>query len=241
MIGIGINENVYLSKASVNRDKGTSLIVVFKQVALEKERSLFEQMNSSKQEKMDQDASIRLWNFKVPKDSKTYTWTDETKYEAVVANVMELKNQCNHILEQYTTSDNIHWNILAGTGIEKDTEVAEVKQRFLDQDILNVIFDNITEQFIEQITPYLDDKNRLMRLLLVRQGKDKPYPALRSKFLEDSPFLEPMTVLPANSRLKFTKYEEKEGLTDKAPTETDSPAGSAPEAVGADEGGFGSR
>jgi len=73
-----------------------------------------------------------------------------------------------------------------------------------------------------------------MRLLLVRQSKDKHFATLRGTYLDDQPFLEPMAIPKDASKLKFSPWEIENGYDSSAPApKAAKPEGGVPGATAA--------
>lgn len=212
-IGVGINENVVLSKASFN-DKG-KLTLGFRYVRTgeeeEKEEDPFASMNAAE---VIEDAPanlITIWGPKVPdavNRTDNSTRTDKERAELANDDIKKIKNQLQQILEQYMPVDSIKWDIFAATGMTKETYFSDL----LSQNVLDQIYKNLGEQFIEMISPYLDKDELAVRFKLRRQSKDKHYATIPDRYLKESPFIEPMAVPKEKSRVKWSEYEKKNGL-----------------------------
>lgn len=220
-IQVGIHENVILEKVVVN-DKGRLVIFLKqkeeegKEPEAEAEEDPFAQMNASEVIEKEGGAGIIFWPFKSPevKDSKTGAErSSEERGKLVNGDVLQLKNQLNQILEQYTVKDNIKWSIFDGTGMAKETYYEDLSS----QTTLDVIYRNICEQFIGMVTPFLNDPKFAVRFKLVRQSKDKHYVRVPGMFIKDNPFIESMDVPKDKTRVKWTDYELKQGLNDGTP------------------------
>lgn len=207
----GIHKNVILQKAIVT-DKGRLVLVLR---SLEEEQSKtdddpFAAGNAAEVIEDDNGSGITLWPFKTPdalnKDKSQRT--DRERGEIANRDVITLKNQLTQILEQYLTKDTITWDIYAGTGMTKEGYWEEI----ISQDVLDIIYRNICEQFIGMITPFLDKNEYPVRFKITRQSKEKHFPRIPGMFIKDNPFIELMTVPEEQTRVKFTSYEKKEGL-----------------------------
>jgi len=75
----------------------------------------------------------------------------------------------------------------------------------------------MSQFFINAMQPYVNKDELLFRCLLVRTSKDKHFATFRSSYIEDNPFWESMDVPKEASKVKYTAYEEKEGLNDGTP------------------------
>ena len=56
-------------------------------------------------------------------------------------------------------------------------------------------------------------------MLFTRRSAAKHFPALRTKWLDNQPFVESMTISAEQSKLKFSKYEIEKGKNNPDPIE----------------------
>lgn len=261
MIGVGVNEPVFLEKAEKN-DKGT-LSVTFREATGEEKKklSLMEQMNEGSDTSGNNDLSAT--NFLLFPPSTEYN--DNGTKKAVegakrVENLINFKNQLVHILKRYTTTKNIKFNVLKGIVLKTEDELLT---KVMDEKTYLLIYTNIVDQFLEQCASLkVFDPLKHSRLLLVRQSAEKHFGRLRDKFLESQPFLEDVMITKDKSQLyikagtagattlfepdadgyvpKFTDYEIKNGKDNpiRSATEADR-ADATPEDAAAVEGLFG--
>lgn len=220
-LGVGINENVILASASVNKDK--RLQITWKRKD-ENAMSAFDRLNDSAMSG-DDDLTINTFGFKVPDDEEL---SRKKKVEVIQSDIQGTQRTLKHILSAYMPLDQIKFNAMAETGITANTSAEEWTARLLTQTVLDKIATNIFGQFCTMIAPFVDNENLTMRLKLRRQSKKKHYPAYASgKFVENEPFIEPASVPKAQSKVKFSDYEIKEGL-DKGHTESENNADAIP-------------
>jgi hypothetical protein len=217
-IGIGINEPVYLAKALINEKDTLELYWDYaEEDAVGKD--LFADLTG---DEIQDDGSSRLmiWALKVPDKADM---TADKKLDRISGDIETTKNQLIHIMESYMTKDQIKGtfkDIFDSTPI---TDANTYPKFILDQTVLDVVTKNIFSAFISKMADFIGKPELKKRLLLVRQAKDKAFPVLRKYYLKDNPFLEdadiPRTDDPKTnqSKLKFTKYELKEGLDDDTP------------------------
>ena len=197
MIKVGINENLVVSKVEKN-DKGTLVLTVKEATQIDPLAAL-NSAGSTNFTQGEKDFII------YPPKTENFDGDTDT-YQNILKKIAEIKDPLDLILRQYTTTANIKWDIFAGTAVNGQTITTEL----LKQSTLDKIYNNIAEQFIKMMTPFVGEEGKKMRWLFTRQSKTKHYPSLRRKFLETYPFIEPMDV-PA-SKLKFSDYEVKNGL-----------------------------
>jgi hypothetical protein len=194
---VGIHDNIVITKTTKN-DKG-SLVIGVKQVGDVDPMTALNASGSITLDQKEQDFLIfppRL------EDNQGQTDTKEN----LLKKIAEVKDPLDRILQQYTTTSNIKWDILAGTGLTNENFETRIKT----QAVIDKIYANIVEQFIKQMTPYVGETGKKMRMLFIRQSKAKHFPKLRTRFLDSYPFIEPMTV--PTSKLKYSKYELDNGL-----------------------------
>lgn len=218
-IGIGINENVYIKGASL--DPQTNYLTIVWDYTTTEAKSLFDQM---KADDVSHDTAIYLKLFPVKVSSKA-EHTIEKKRSLAQADLNRTKDVLRHIMKQYMTSDACVLDLFTGTGI---TTPEEYEEKLTQDAVLLVMHQNMAKQFIQYMQPYLGNKELPMRLLLVRTNKDKHYAKMRDSYVEEAPFLEPMSIVydpkdatKNQSKLKFTPYEIREGLTNADPVSKD--------------------
>lgn len=229
-IQVGIHTDVIIQKADFN-DKGRFVVFLRKlgEQQEKQEDDPFAQMNAAEVVEKESGGGIIFWPFKAPdeKDNKGNVRTTQERGELANNDVSRLKNQLQLILEQYMTKDKIHWSIFDGAAMSKETYWDDI----VSQANLDVIYRNICEQFMGMIQPYLDKDEYPMRWKLARQSKEKHYARVPDMYIKDNPFIEPMEVPEANTRVKWTKYELDNGLNDGTPVSraTADPVEDAPE------------
>lgn len=239
-ITVGIHENIVLQKADFN-DKGRFVLVLRSTEEKQDgagEDDPFAQGNAAEVIEKDSGGAIIFWPFKSPeaKDIKGNERSEKERGEIANNDVMTLKNQLQQILEQYIPKDQIKWSIFDGAVMAKETYWTDI----ISQNNLDIIYKNIGEQFSAQIAPFLDNNEYPVRFKLVRQSKDKHYAKVPGLYIKDNPFIEPMTVPKDDSRVKWTKYEESNGLNDGTPVSR-ATADEPDDAPEAEQSAFGQR
>lgn len=189
---VGINKNLRIVKAAKNV-QGT-LVVSFKSATVPNALDAL----SGKVDRNERAHDMFVYGPKVE-----FSKGNEDMVEQLTSfrEVLEL------MLEQYTTKDKIQWNPTFGTGI---TSSEELTKQAGNQDIVDKINNNLVDQFIAQATPFIGENSLALNWIFTRQSANKPYPALRKRFVKSNPFVERMDV--PSSRLKFTNYEIGKGL-----------------------------
>ncbi len=235
----GIHKNVVLQKVVINKDGRLALSLRDKEEAQQtEEEDPFAAGNAAEVIEKDNGNSIILWPFKTPDSlnkDKTQR-TDKERGEIANRDVLTLKNQLTQILQQFLVKDDIKWDIYNGTGMTKEGFWEEI----FNQQVLDVIYRNICEQFIGMVTPFLDKNEFALRFKLVRQSKDKHYARIPGMYISENPFVELMTIPDEQSRVKFTKYEKDQGL-DSAEVVSRNTADADEDIPEGDENTFGSR
>ncbi len=199
MIKVGIHENVRWNKATKN-DRGTLVAGIIKESG-DALAALDSTSDSSAASAEEND-----FLFFPPKATNKDNQPDTA--ENNMTKIKEFKDQLNHILQNYMTSDKIKWDTLKGTGVTSEN----METRLTKQETLDIMYNNVVDQFIVMISPFLTNPNLKYRILLTRSSKAKHYPALRKRYLGEQPFMEPMTVPKAASALKYTKWELDNGF-----------------------------
>ncbi len=207
MIGVGIHEDVIIDNVEhADKDGKKSIIISFRK---KKEKSLFESMSSDEIDNGEEKTSVRIFPFKVP-DKNDLTETQKT--DRVIADVTRTRNVLLHILQTFLPKAEISLNMYANTGIAAGITDVEFKKKMLSQATLDKIWNNTQTAFIRMMKPLCSRDDLPVRLKLVRQSVEKHYATFPTMYLDNQPFLEPMSVKAENSRVKFTDYELKNGL-----------------------------
>lgn len=217
MISVGIHDNLRVYKAAKN-DRG-SLIIGYKE---EKAGniSILDMLNSASDNSSGggKENDFLIYALEVA-DQQGNPFTAEK----ILQNITELKDMLTHILLNYMTSEKVQWNVMKDCGITPENITTQVTQ----QPVLTKIYANLVDQFIAMMTPHLTNTNKLFRCLFVRQSKNKHFAALRRRFLDAQPFMEPMSVPKEQSRLHYTKWEIANGFNSGEKTQADLPVGDA--------------
>lgn len=205
MLKVGIHENLVITKTTKN-DQGT-LVIGFKEAG---EVDLIAAMNSSDSVSFDKNEQDLLIY-----PPKLENMQGETKTaDVLMKDIADVRDPLNKILQQYKTKDSITWDIFAGTGL---TAGDDFNKKLTTQGVIDKVYSNIVDQFIAQMAPFVGESGKKMRVLFIRQSKAKHYPRLRTKFLDSNPFIEPMVVPKAQSKVKFTKWETENGYANPEP------------------------
>jgi len=209
-IGVGINENIYIS--AVELDSNNYLTITLKQKTdlVNPYDKLIADEVIEGSDKLD----IKLFAPQPPKNDDGKL-TEEKLLDRVSRDINKNKGILQHIMKGYMTKDQYTFGKAIFDGIDIDPNTYATK--ILDKDVLLKVHQNMSQFFINAMQAYLNKDELLFRCLLVRTSKDKHFSTFRSQYVEDNPFWESMDVPQEASKVKFTPYEEKEGLNDGTP------------------------
>lgn len=223
MIKVGINENVFLKSAAIDPEKGR-LTIVWSEIA----DKPFDPFESLQDDEVKEPASSLETNLFPPKlGDKAMEKSAEKRTDMARADLNSTKGILQHIMKQYMTIDQmpkLGAVMFNGLPIDKDNFDKQIQK----PEILEGAFRNMANQFIAAMKPFMGDQNLKMRLLLVRQSKEKHFATFRNKYLDENPFLESMDIPTGVSKVKFTKYETDFGLNDGTPIARDAADKPAP-------------
>jgi hypothetical protein len=204
MINVGIYENLVIHKVAKNDQR--TLVIGVKEAGKIDPLAALNMTGGTKLEGESKDFLIyppKVENFEGQLDT----------YENNLKKIGDIKDQLEHIVKQYITSNNIKWDVFAGTGVTNEN----IADKLVSAPVLTQVYENITDQFIKMIQPHVGENGKKMRMIFVRSSATKHYPALRKRFLETYPFIESMEIPKAQSKLKFSKYEIDKGFNSGEP------------------------
>jgi hypothetical protein len=213
MIGVGINENVFLEKVALNEKNVIEITFQEAGKVKEKPASMFASVAGDEIQEGQMGMSIRLFP---PLPPQKEDMTDEKKRDLIDADINKTKAIIRHLLLGYLTSADLV-GMWASSFDGLPIDESNYKEQFLKKEILEGIHRNMGRIFIEKITPFLNDQERKFRLLLVRQSREKHFATFRGRYIEDNPFFESMEIPADHSKVKFTPYELSEGLNSGVP------------------------
>ena len=214
MIQVGIHEDLVITK-TVKNDQGT-LVIGVKQVSDVDPLAALSGGGQTSFEQPEQDFLI------YPPKSEAYGGGLDTQ-KNLLNKISELKNQLDHIAAGYMPVGDRKFDPLVGTGIT----LANMESELNKQDVMNKVYNNVVDQFITMMAPHIGESGKKMRMLFIRQSATKHYPALRKRYLQSQPFMEPMEIPKAASKLAFSAYEKKNGLDSSTPVQASAPASGA--------------
>lgn len=199
-VSVGINENVIITKVAKN-DRGTLVIGLKKMETVDPIAALNSSTGSTSFEQRERELMIyppQVRDFNdVPKSGKR-----------IMDDFAEIIDPLAHIASQYVSKDKVKWDTFKGTTINGTNVYDEV----VKPEVVKQVYNNIVDQFITMMIPFVGEEGPKMRVLLVRQSKAKHFPRLRTRFLQGNPFIEPMTIPASASKVKFTQFEVSNGL-----------------------------
>lgn len=207
MIPVGIHENLVVSSTTRN-DQGT-LVIKIKHAS--NTANPLEMLSSSGS--LDFDEKEQEFLIFPPKN--TQYGGQLSTYQEILRKIGDLRSPLDHILEKYTTTDKIKWDPFKNTNITVDN----IESELLNQSTIDAIYNNICEQFIEQMKPFVGDDGKKLRMLFIRSSEAKHFPKLRTKYLESYPFAESMEIPASKSKLRFSNYEITKNLNSDAPAQ----------------------
>jgi hypothetical protein len=214
MISVGINDNVFITSVGIH-EKGF-LEIGFDQTTNKKPVTAFEMLNQDGIVDIAPTFNMFLFTSTTPKNEDGKL-TKEKLVERVTRDIKANKEILTHILMGYLPSNDANLNPHQFIAIDITPETFDTK--ILSDDVQKKIFENLTSAFITKIKPFIGKREHAFRFLLIRQGKDKHFASFRKNYINENPFWEPMEVTKEASKLKFTDYEIREGLTDATPVE----------------------
>lgn len=226
MIQVGINENVVLTEVKLN-DKNT-LSFTFNELenlSNEKPNNPFDMINADEVVEVSNGTTVNIFQ---PNVSEKADVTEEKKIKMVSDDINKVKGIMFHFLKGWLPATEVKDIIKPFAGIDIDAN--NYNQKILDKNVVAAIHKNMSQAFINAITPLLAEK-KPFRLLLVRQSTDKHFATFRGRYIEENQFWESMEVPKEASKLKFTPYEISMKLNDGTPVskdKTDKPTEQAP-------------
>ncbi len=206
MLKVGIHDNLVI-KSTIKNEQGVLAITVKKMTEVDP----LEALNSAGRISFEQEEQ----KFLIYPPRLTTRNDIPLSYKDVLNLLAEVVDPLDHIASVYTNKPT--WDLFKNTGVNKENVAAEL----LKEDVVNKIYGNIVDQFIKIMTPFVSDtvgnNSKPVRMLFVRKSPLSHFPRLRTKFLGNQPFIEPMDV-PA-SKLEFSKYEKERRLDDPNPVD----------------------
>lgn len=230
MVGIQINENVIITKA-VKASNKEAVEITFEEVE-EKKPNLFERQMQTQgpTDVTSNSAIVRIWRFKVPTYQRNgQDLTPSEKINIIDQDMTETENKMYHILQRYLPKDQVKLNKYQGLD---EINGENYEEAWLDDVQLKAMFENLADQFTEQLAPFVGDRDLKSRLKLVKAKKTDFTEFPGAKFLSKNPFFEPMDIPKKDSLIAFTKYEIDNGLSSVSATPkegADIPAEATPE------------
>lgn len=202
-IKVGINEGVLLNKENTLINEKGTLQINFTQGQALADVPTDDLLNASAGVRASNGTNILLWPVQTesggqPRDS-----------ERISNDLVALRDQLQHVLQGYMTSDKARLDAYADTGLTG----ANFSTEIMKQAVVDKVYKNLTTQFVAKVKSLTDaDLAKPFRLLLVRKSDSNHYGTFRKRFITDNPFYESMEIPSASSSVRFTKYEITKGF-----------------------------
>jgi len=242
MISVGINEGVILQKVELTEKDGKYSLDFnfgdggdapvsdnpFEEVLDENGMVV---VNSSTN-------TIKLWPVMAPKDEDTKgnVLSPQQKYDIVFKEINEQKNLLIQCASCFVTSDKLlkevdgkkvsFIDLYRGIAITREN----MHSMLPNEEILQRVFKNMAEDFVNFMQPLLAGEQVPLRVLLVRQSAAKHYASFRRRFIREQPVFECAAIPKEASKLKFSDYEIQKGLNDGTPIQQAAAADTTPAA-----------
>lgn len=221
MIQVGKHNNLVITKTAKN-DQG-SLVIGVKQVT---DVNPLAALNASGQTSFDSPQQ----DFIIYPPKSTNFNGERDNLKNLLNKIGDVKDPLDHIAAIYMTAGARRWNVFANTGITTESNLEEELNK---QDVMNKIYNNIVDQFITMMTPFVGEDGKKVRMIFPRTSATKHYATLRKRYLNSQPFIESMEVPESASKLVFSKYEKEKGL-DRGDVAAPSAPASTEDAAAAD-------
>lgn len=217
-LGINIHDNVVLSAAKTKINEYGGLDMNFKT-----------KVNTDDVfAAMDGDASIEEAENVIKIFAlSTKAWDGKPKTPvATMKSAQDLSAMLREILKMYMTEAEAKAALGAkamfiGLGITPENQ-GTLKTRFADAAFVKVVSTNIFNGFLTAMAPFFDGEP--FRIKFPRQSEAKPFPTL-CKFVEATPWIEPMLIPKSASKIEWTAKEIEKKLNTNAKLEVDAPTG----------------
>lgn len=208
MLRVGINENVRLNAAETKiNDKG-SLVLNFVQGKELSQVDTDDLFNNNAGVRSGNGTNIMLFPVDVESNG------EKREVDRISKDFVGLRDQLEHILQGYMTTDKAKLNPYEGVSLTKDNFATEI----VKPAVAERIYKNLTSQFVAKVNALTEeDLAKEFRLLLLRRSEAKHYGTLRKNFITDHPFWESMSIPKEGSQVHFTKYEIGKGLNNPDP------------------------
>lgn len=218
MLQVGIHKGVVISKVSKN-EKGTLEIDVTKGGSA----SFLDMFNSTSDSssQKDENNSFKLFNPLTTNNFGTDLTLDQIK-----TSITQFRDKLNHILLGYLAAKDITVNVFKGIEFKSEEDLYK---KFMNQETLDIIYDNIVNDFIENMKKA--DLSQKFTVKLVRQSKAKhfaKFPDSKFGYSGKNAFWEP-SELEEQSKVMYSQYEKNNGL--------DNPNAGAADAVSSEPSG----
>lgn len=195
MLPVGIHDNVVVSKAEIN-EQGT-LEIEFKQPGA---NNALEALTGDAELTPERSVNIRIYPQNVEYFGER---RDGTKMLSLITNFRAVLTE---LLKVYIPNPDIQ--ATKGLTVTQDN----VNTVFGDQANVDVAYKNITTQFVEQITPFINSDTKF-RVKLPRRSKKYAFASLPNF----TPWVESMDIPKESSKLKWSQWEIDNGKNSSTP------------------------
>ena len=196
MLKVGIHENVNVTKAVTN-DQGTLEIEFTKRESSDYLGAL----QGTTELDSKQDVNIRVYGQNVDYFGDKRSGTDMLKLMINFSNVLK------ELLGVYIDKPEI--DITKGIKVTQDN----AKIIFADQANVDTAYNNIVDQFLTQMAPFVGEKQAPFRVKLPRRSKKYSFASLQNF----GPWAETMDIPKESSKLKWSNWEITNGKNDPTP------------------------
>ena len=208
MLTVGIQDNIVVSKA-IKNEQGTFEI----ELTQPGDNDAVAALTGTGELKPAQSANIRVYKPEVEYFGK------RRKGDKMLSLIVNFKNVLLEILQIYVENPVIN----VGKGLPTITQESAYTL-FEDQSNVDKAYDNIVDQFIAQIQPFLNSSTKF-RAKLPRRSDEYAFPTLPTF----GPWVESMEVPAERTKLKWTPWELKNGKNDPTIPEQKEDSATVPE------------
>jgi hypothetical protein len=201
MLGIGIQENVTVSKAALN-ERGT-LEIEFKQPGSD---DIMDALTGNEELTNEETVNIRIYGQEVEYFTKV-------RDGGTMLGIMHsFRGILTEILEVYI--DNPTIDLTKGLKVvKKGMGREEINAIFAIQENIDVVYNSICTQFCDMISPYIDSDDKF-RAKFPRRSPEKAFASLPNF----GPWVESMDIPKKQSKIAWSKWELKMKKDDATPS-----------------------
>lgn len=215
LLGIGVFSGVVISKVTYNKsDQGLSLDITFKKTGEKVEEGedelAFLSAGSVGSSDEGKENNIRLYGLNLT------NYEGNTKSGDDLLNELLAKQaQLVHIASAYLPADKIKAAWALTKGIEVKTK-DELVKAITKQNNLDKVVENLFTQFVALMTPVVGEESKHVVVKFLRKSKASNFPRLADKKLDWNPFIADEQDTKLVAKIKFSKWEQEQGLDSNA-------------------------